>query len=134
MRNVVGAAVLVGGALFGLAAVIVGAATPTARAFPMDQVARGEEVWNAHCTRCHGPESDNPESPPLLNPGALKNYSTAAALFEYVQGSMPQDEPASLSNEQYWDVLAFLIDRQGIPSGDAPLGPDNARGFQIRTP
>ena len=134
MHGSVRALAALGGALVGLASLAGGLATPPAEAFPAEQLARGEEVWNTTCNRCHGPESDNPDAPLLLRRGSLKNYANAADLFQYVQGSMPSDEPGSLPDEQYWDVLAFLIDRQGIPSGDAPLGPDNARGFQITTP
>jgi mono/diheme cytochrome c family protein len=112
-------------AVAGSALLVGGYATPAAQAFPTDQLARGEEVWNAVCVRCHGPGSDNPDAPLLQRPGAFRSYANAADLFQYVQGSMPADEPMTLQDQQYWDVLAFLLSQQGITSG-TPLGPDNA--------
>ena len=114
------------GALVGLTMLAVGAATPRAEAFPVEQLARGEEVWKSICSRCHGPESDNPDAPLLLRPNAFKTFANGADIFQYVRDSMPGDEPASLAEEQYWDVLAFLLAQQGISNGDAVLGPENA--------
>ena len=57
-----------------------------------------------------------------------------AALFQYVQGSMPNDEPSSLADEQYWDVLAFLITQQGVQTGAAPLGPETAMNVPTKAP
>ena len=112
-------------AVAGSALLVGGYATPAAEAFPADQLARGEEVWAANCIRCHGPGSDNPDAPNLQRPGAFRTYPSAADLFQYAQTSMPSDQPATLLDEQYWDVLAFLLSQQGITSG-TPLGPDNA--------
>ena len=134
MHGSVRALAALGGALVGLASLAGGLATPPAEAFPAEQLARGEEVWATTCNRCHGPESDNPDAPLLLRQGSLKNYANAADLFHYVRESMPSDEPGSLADEQYWDVLAFLIDRQGILTSDVPLGPDNARDVQTSPP
>ncbi len=122
------------GVAFGVAALLAGIAASTARAFPNEQLARGEEIWNSICSGCHGPDSTNPDAPLLLKQGSLKNYPTAAGLFEYVQGSMPQEDPSSLADQQYWDVLAFLLTKQGVTGGDAPLGPDNAKEMPTKPP
>jgi mono/diheme cytochrome c family protein len=106
-----------------------GVTPPRADAFPAEQLARGEAVWKSICSRCHGPDSDNPDAPLLLRPNAFKTFANGADLFHYVQGSMPGDEPSSLADEQYWDVLAFLLSQQGITNGDTPLGPESAMGI-----
>jgi mono/diheme cytochrome c family protein len=96
-----------------------------ARAYPPDQLARGEAVWNAVCAECHGPSSTDPDAPLLLTPGSLKSFPHAAAAFQYARDSMPVDAPGSLAEQDYWDVMAFILQQQGIDR-DVQLGPDTA--------
>lgn len=122
------------GALVGVSLLAWSAAPPSAAAFPPDQVARGEEIWNNVCARCHAAGSDNPDAPKLLEPPPIKSFRSAAAMFQYVRESMPYDEPGTLREEQYWDLIAFILGHKGVPSGDAPLGPDNAGTVPVQAP
>ena len=45
-------------------------------------------------------------------------------LFTRMSTTMPQGRPGSLSKDQYTDVIAFLLDSNGFPSGTAELAPD----------
>jgi hypothetical protein len=103
-----------------------------ARAFPPDQVARGEAVWNRVCAECHGPDSTDPDAPLLLRPDSLRRFPNAAAAHKYISESMPNSEPGALPAEEYWDVLAFLLAHNGVGEGDAALGPDTAGGIPTR--
>lgn len=121
-RVVAGLAVPALGAL----TLLTTATSQPASALPADQVARGEAVWNRVCVECHGPDSTNLDAPLLLRPAALKRYPTAAAAVQYVMESMPYEEPGSLPEQDYWDVIAFLLAQEGISLGETPLGPDTA--------
>ena len=101
-----------------------------ARAFPGEQVARGELVWNAVCADCHGPGSQFDDAPLLLPPGSLKAYPNAGEAVKYARDSMPTDMPASLPEQDYWDVVAFILKQHGIEH-DVELGPDS--GAAVRT-
>ena len=103
-----------------------------ARAFPPDQVTRGEGVWNRVCAECHGPDSTNLDAPLLLQPDSLRRFPHAAAAFKFVSESMPSETPGSLTQEEYWDVIAFLLANNGIGERDAPLGPDTAAAIPTR--
>jgi polar amino acid transport system substrate-binding protein len=37
---------------------------------------------------------------------------------------MPQDKPASLKDQQYADIVAFLLRSNGYPAGQQELRPD----------
>ena len=39
---------------------------------------------------------------------------------------MPADQPASLSGEAYWDVIAYLLQANGIRSDGKPLNESTA--------
>jgi hypothetical protein len=49
---------------------------------------------------------------------------TVAELFARIRTTMPQQNPRSLSDEIYIDVLAFILQSNGLPSGDHVLEPD----------
>lgn len=45
-------------------------------------------------------------------------HDSVENLFHYVSNYMPFDRPATLSEEQYMDVLAFLLYRVGLLPAD----------------
>ena len=101
-----------------------------ARAFPSDQLARGEQVWNNVCSTCHGPDSTNNDAPLLLNPGTLVNYPNALEAVLYAKDNMPDDNPGSLPEQDYWDAMAFILTKQGLSNTDQPLNPDTAAAIK----
>ncbi len=68
-------------------------------------LARGSKVYRSECARCHGKEGQGvarKRAEPLagdLNP---------VALADYVQRTMPEDEPGSLSAPDARDVAAYI--------------------------
>jgi mono/diheme cytochrome c family protein len=104
----------------------------SAQAVPPDQVARGEAVFNAACAECHGPGSENLDAPLLLRNDSLRRFPNAAAAHRFISTEMPSETPGSLTPEEYWDVLAFLLTQSGISTGETALGPDNAATVPAR--
>lgn len=92
------------------------------------QVARGDEVYGSTCAACHGAEGEGGTGPAILGAGApLRGYQTAQGLFDYVSRVMPFDDPGSLSDEEYWDVVAFLLNEQDLlDEGEGPVSADTA--------
>jgi len=122
----------VGAAIVGVVLVAATVGAQPARAFPPDQVTRGEGVWKSVCAECHGPDSTNLDAPLLLHPDSLRRFPTAAAAHKYVSESMPSETPGSLTQEEYWDVLAFLLAQSSVGAGEAPLGPETAGAIPTR--
>jgi mono/diheme cytochrome c family protein len=86
------------------------------------------------CTRCHmplNPPQMTPwqiettqsvfslgDAPPLADGPALARFGTAGALHAYVRTTMPRWAPASLSDDAYLDVTAFVLHLAGLlPDG-----------------
>jgi mono/diheme cytochrome c family protein len=112
--------------LLGALAILSATTAQPARAFPGDQLAHGEQVWNNVCATCHGPDSTNNDAPLLLNPGSLTNYPNALEAVQYAIDNMPDDNPGSLPTQDYWDAMAFILTKQGLSNTDQPLYPDTA--------
>jgi mono/diheme cytochrome c family protein len=88
------------------------------------QAARGSAEFGAHCAGCHGATLDGTgEAPALVGAQFLSDFNglTVGALYDRIRTSMPQDNPASLSREQYADILAFLFKSNAIPGGAKEL-------------
>jgi cytochrome c len=98
-----------------------------------EQVTRGREIFGLQCSRCHGDQGQGTEDGPSLigsNTG-LRGYQTAQKLFEFVRSEMPASAPGSLQAQEYWDVLAFLLDANRLLPPGVTLGPDNAPNIRL---
>ena len=51
----------------------------------------------------------------------LWGHDTTKDLFTSVRVEMPQNDPASLSDDMYLDLVAFLLHANGAKTGTAPL-------------
>ena len=52
-------------------------------------------------------------------------------LFDRIRTTMPEDGPGRLSDEEYTDVLAYMLDASSYPSGESELPADKAALDQI---
>jgi mono/diheme cytochrome c family protein len=102
--------------------------------FTAEQVARGEAAYDA-CTRCHGRRltgaADDPDmksTPPLARAAFLRDWDgrNLATLFEYTRTTMPQNNPGSLPDQEYVDIIAYMLSTSQAPAGDTELPPDPA--------
>ena len=56
--------------------------------------------------------------PALIGPETLGHFNTAQEVYNFIHRAMPFDAPGSLSEEQYLQVLAFILEsNQIIPTG-----------------
>ena len=82
---------------------------PAVSAVPAAQVRRGENAFLASCTGCHASSEFSANS-------FRRRWSnrTAADLYELMFATMPEDAPASLSPEQYVDIVAYMLSLNGF--------------------
>jgi mono/diheme cytochrome c family protein len=118
----------VGGAPATATANGAGGSTPVS--FTAEQVARGSDIYSDRCVQCHGDKLDNGEfgGAPLNGSYFKKHWSggPVAALVAYMKAKMPPDRPGSLTEHNYADLTAFLLDGNDYPKGDKELPPDAA--------
>jgi len=70
----------------------------------------GKTVFASRCAKCHGDQGQGITGPTLVGASAnLVKYGTAQQLLSFIGTSMPLDAPGSLSQQQYLQVLAFLL-------------------------
>jgi len=129
--------------LFGLAALGCGHTKTTIVSgddVPEDQWSRGVWLYGQSCARCHGEEGEGDEdAPKIFGPDALAekhvlrpDFVTAKDVFEYVKTSMPPTEPSSLSDEQYWAVVLYMLKQGGYEVAVEPLDASSAGSVKLR--
>jgi mono/diheme cytochrome c family protein len=148
-RNIPGrkwlAALIVGSALLA-----PGFASERAFAFTQEQVASGAETFRLQCARCHGPSGQGIRdaykdltAPPLIGPESLPvaprlyqkvrhyDFKNVRDVYEFASSVMPLDQPASLYANNYWDVLAYILNADGMPANGSLLDSDAAEKITI---
>jgi thiosulfate dehydrogenase len=73
----------------------------------------GHQTFGTSCARCHGPDGQGtPVAPPLWGPksfnigAGMARVRTAAS---FVRDNMPFDQPGTLTDQQAFDVAAFVV-------------------------
>jgi S-disulfanyl-L-cysteine oxidoreductase SoxD len=96
--------------------------------FSREQVARGRIQYLTNCNLgCHGPGLTGSERvPALAGEGFVQRWRGRSVdeLFQRIKLTMPQTAPQSLSDVSYVDIVAFLLDSNGFPSGPQGMRPD----------
>jgi len=97
--------------------------------YSSEQADRGEATFEEECVECHGDDLRGGllGGPPLRGVAFEDKYahgSPAGVLFEIMSTTMPPNAPGRFSAATYADIMAYILQRNGLPAGGAPL-PDN---------
>jgi mono/diheme cytochrome c family protein len=120
------------------------ATAPAPGAFA-EQAKAGEALYGAHCASCHGPNGNDGKAPPVvgLKQGALPlsppkksklrtlPFKTVADIAAFVVKTMPPKTPGSLSADEYYAILAFDLQANGIDLADKKLDAALAATLEI---
>jgi mono/diheme cytochrome c family protein len=78
----------------------------------------GAAVYVNSCALCHGDALEGLDGPALVGPSsAVLDQRTGRRLYDTVSTWMPDDDPGSLSEREYLDVIAFLLHANGLHPG-----------------
>ena len=117
----------------------------------------GEEIWLAQCASCHGDFGDSNEifAPLVLgniteediatgrvasltDPGVtrttLMKVPTLSTLWDYIYRAMPWNAPKSLSPDEVYGLVAYLLNLGYVVDDDFVLSDTNMAETQARMP
>ncbi|MDP1930632.1 MAG: cytochrome c [Gammaproteobacteria bacterium] len=103
--------------VLGSAAIADAGAAPTsisAGVYTQEQAAAGKDLFDRSCSTCHN--ADYYKTVFQTWRGQPLMY-----LFEQVMSAMPADNPGSFSDAEYEDIMAYVLQLTGFPSGAARL-------------
>lgn len=95
-------------------------------------VAQGAEIFAAKCAACHGPTGiEGPADQLIGGQGTLASakpvktvgsyWPYATTLFDYIRRAMPLTAPQSLTSEEVYSLVAWLLHQNGIVHEDIRL-------------
>ncbi len=96
--------------------------------FTEAQAERGRAAYGEHCAECHGEELRGGEMAPGLTGVAFRfrwRGLKVADIFESIESTMPPEEPETLGDRTYIDIVAFLLSANGYPAGGRELAADS---------
>ena len=106
-----------------IAAILTSVDAKAAGAYTSAQARYGAAVYTQKCSVCHGANLQGETGTALTGPTFSQAYGrgTAAQLYDFLSRQMPLDAPGSLTQQQYLDVTAYILSKNGLPAGDAPI-------------
>ena len=108
---------------------------PPLAVYTLDQAQAGADVYQLQCASCHGETMDGVTGPALRGHAfrqlAASQGMTAYNLLTVISENEPQNRPGSLSQEQYGDVLAFILQQNGYPAGRDQLSANSLNLKQL---
>ena len=92
------------------------ARTTNSGVYTAAQAERGKKVFEAKCTACHDTARFTGEA--FIDPWAGKPLKD---VWDIASGTMPEDNPGSLPQQDYGDIIAYFLHLNAFPAGDAEL-------------
>lgn len=94
--------------------------TTNSAVYTAAQAERGKQVFGEKCTTCHEPAR-------FSGANFLDSWDgkLLKEVWDISSGTMPEDNPGSLKPQEYGDIIAYFLQLNEYPTGDAEL-PGNA--------
>jgi len=92
--------------------------------YSQGQAARGRDTFAASCAACHRADLSGRGPIPALRGEAFtgnRHGQTVGDLYERISTTMPPSGPGQLEPDTYADVVAYLLQENSFPHGDADL-------------
>ncbi|MDA1080701.1 MAG: cytochrome c [Gemmatimonadetes bacterium] len=105
-----------------------GPVTTLSGVYSARQATRGEAVFRSSCLECHVPTDYTDDAFASRFVGG-----TAYDMYEQIRSSMPQENPGSLTNAQYTDLVAYLFQLNRLPTRaiDMPAVVDSLKAIKV---
>jgi mono/diheme cytochrome c family protein len=85
--------------------------------FSADQVTRGRAAYLTNCAYCHGVDLGGLNGPALAGPDTKVSWGTGGGLWGYTTAQMPVGNAGGLSKNDYLNIVAYILERNGQHPG-----------------
>ena len=93
-------------------------------AYSSAQAAHGQTLYRQACGSCHGESLDGGEHAPTLKGAAFWqewNQQKARMLYRRIISTMPLDDPGSIPEKDVIDIVAYVLQSNGLPAGSKAI-------------
>ena len=105
-------------------------------------VAEGKPLYDMHCAACHGFDGEGTianklvggrgtldSDTPVKTVGSYWPYATT--IFNYIRRSMPYTAPMSLTNDDYYAITAYLLNKNDIIAADTIINKESLPNVEM---
>lgn len=105
-------------------------------------VAEGQRLYQQQCAACHGPGGKGGINDPLVGghsaldkapaPRTIGSFwPYAVPVFDYIRRAMPYAAPGTLTDDQVYALVAYLLHTNEIIGADTRLDAERLRGVKM---
>ena len=97
------------------------------------QATAGKALFDTQCALCHGSQLEGSSGPQLAGADFMGKWSGQSAddLRDFIQTQMPLTAPGSLKPPQVLALVAYILQKNKYPAGDAELTGASAKKVKI---
>lgn len=102
--------------------------------YTLQQANAGADLYSRMCVECHGVGLRGGEAgPALLGQGFWDKWEDQplAAFYQITKSTMPVSNPDGFSADQYAELVAFILQQNGLPPGDLAMSSSAAELISI---
>ncbi len=91
--------------------------------YTVEQAAAGRKLFEVSCSGCHGAKLEGVSAPALSGATWEQRFAGAKLLTVWgeIKGPMAEYAGATFTTQQSLDILAYLLQQNGLPAGTQPL-------------
>lgn len=95
--------------------------------FSQKQASAGRTVYSMQCSACHSTSAHT-------GPAFMKSWQgrTVWDLYAFLKDNMPQSEPGALTDQEYIQVVSYMLSLNQMPAGQQDLPVNQALLKSIR--
>jgi len=112
-------------------------AATVAASFNPAQAQQGQTVFQSKCASCHGTKLEGGAHAPALTGNTFWtqwNQQTARALYGRIISTMPPDAPGTLSENDAINVVSYILQTNGLPTGAAIDNANQLNSLKLARP
>lgn len=102
--------------------------TTSTPVYTQEQADAAEPNYARSCVSCHGDKLQGSGNAPALSGRAFTSYWNGKPLSGLMEAlhRMPADNPGSMTEKQYAELLALILETNKAPAGDTEITSDMA--------
>lgn len=94
---------------------------PAPPPYSAEQARKGQTLFYEQCAECHGDRLQGHFGPGLSTGDDNLQWSTVSYIWNYMTAHMPAGSAGALSEDEYLDIMAFLLKEHGNLPSRMPL-------------
>ena len=106
---------------------------PPASQLTVGQLAEQGKTVLATKGSCHGESGQGLRAPAIIGPNAqLTKYNNAKQLLDYIRSTMPANAPGSLTQQEYLQVLCYILLQNKFVAADTAIDPNQLERLVLK--